>query len=145
MFEDIDTVFNGRENITAHKSLTFDCVINAISGVDAPDGIFLVVTTNRLEFIDPAFGVASSVEGVSTRPGRIDTVLYLGNMSVPNCRKLANRILADWPEDVEAVMAEHAGKVTPVQFQEICLQKATTRLIDLDAVHAQVKPHLKVA
>jgi hypothetical protein len=129
LFEDFDTVFDGRENVTEHKSLTFDCILNQTSGVNSPSGTFLVVTTNHIEKIDPALGVAQGENGVSTRPGRVDTVIHLGYMSEHNRRRMAQQILRDWPEEVEHMVNGPDTKlVTPVQFQEMLIQLAFERL-----------------
>lgn len=134
LLEDFDTVFKGRENVTAHKSLTFDCVLNQISGVTAINGVFLIVTTNHLEHIDPAMGVESDfADGISTRPGRIDSVIEVGYINEANRRRMANRILRDWPDLIESVMKpRHTGNVTPIQWQENLIQKALARMQEED-------------
>lgn len=127
LFEDFDTVFNGREPLTEHKSLTFDCVLNQISGVDSPDGVFLIVTTNRLDTIDPAMGVSTVHGAISSRPGRIDTVIYLGPMDEECRRRMAQRILCDWPELIDETVMLGEG-MTGAQFQELCVQSAFTKM-----------------
>ena len=124
LFEDFDNVFHGRESLTEHHSLSFDTILNVISGVNSFSGVFLILTTNHLENIDPAMGVFSDHgNGVSTRPGRIDTVIHLGPMDTQNKLRMANRVLKDWPELIDGVMA-HDEAATPAQFQELCLQEA---------------------
>lgn len=127
LFEDFDAVFHGRESQTEHKSLTFDCILNAISGVGSSDGVFLMVTTNHIEHIDHAMGVECGRDGISTRPGRIDSVIEFGMLSAENRRRMAHKILRDWPEEVEAMVVKGEG-VTPIQFQEMCIQIAFNRL-----------------
>lgn len=131
LLEDFDTVFNGRVSTTEHKSLTFDCILNLISGVGTVDGVFVNVTTNDLSKIDPALGILREGEesGISTRPGRIDTVIRVGLISAKNRLRLAQRILVDWPECFEDIVIEGEG-MTPVQFQELCVQYAYSRLND---------------
>lgn len=133
LLEDFDNIFKGRENVTDNKSLTFDCVLNVISGVDARDGVFLMVTTNHLEHIDPAMGVTVDGDsGISTRPGRIDTAIKVGYMDRANRVRLANRILRDWPEEVERLVRVHP-EVTPAQFEEVCVQQAYKLLAEQTA------------
>lgn len=127
LFEDFDSVFEGRESLTEHKSLTFDTILNHISGVDSQSGVFLVVTTNRLDKIDPAMGVSFEGGNLSTRPGRIDTVIEVGLMSEANRRSLAASILRDWPDLVDDVVANTHG-MTPSQVQEICVQHAYVQM-----------------
>lgn len=129
LFEDFDNIFKKREPLTEHKSLTFDCVLNQISGVSSMNGVFLMVTTNRLEYIDEAMGVECDMNGVSTRPGRIDSVFYVGMINRGNRHKMAQMILKDWPEEIDQLVdSEEAQNVTPIQFQEMCIQRAFNRL-----------------
>jgi SpoVK/Ycf46/Vps4 family AAA+-type ATPase len=128
LFEDFDTVFNKRENLTEHKRLTFECILNQISGVQSRSGILLIVTTNRIECIDEALGVACDTEGtMSTRPGRIDEVIEFGMLSELHKFAMARSILRDWPKDILSVVAS-SGEVTPMQFNELCVQRAYDRL-----------------
>lgn len=128
LFEDFDTVFDGRTPLTEHKTLTFDCVLNQISGVKNLNGIFLMVTTNHLDKIDPAMGVVADGKGtISSRPGRIDNVLYLGNTSESVRRKMVSHVLADWPEEHEALVQQGDG-MTPAQFTELCIQTAFNKM-----------------
>lgn len=133
LFEDFDNVFHGRENQTEHKSLTFDCILNQISGVSSLNGVFLIVTTNHIEHIDPALGVMKNADsGVSTRPGRIDSVIEVSFMNSENRRRLATKILRDWPESIEHLMAQYTDNAgtdwTPSQWQEVCIQSALERM-----------------
>lgn len=136
LLEDFDNVFHGRENQTAHKSLTFDCVLNQISGVASISGVFLIVTTNHLEHIDPALGVESDFEnGVSTRPGRIDSVIKVGYINRANRLKMANKILRDWPDLIESTMLKQdhsTADITPIQWQETLIQAALERMHEED-------------
>lgn len=132
LFEDFDNVFVGRESQTIHKSLTFDCILNMLSGVSSVNGILLFITTNHIEKLDPALGVSSEAQNsgedvvISTRPGRIDQVVYLG-MASRECRvHIASRCLSDWPEDIEKVVSDHPN-VSPTQFQEQCVTHALHR------------------
>jgi hypothetical protein len=128
LFEDFDTVFNKREPLTEHRSLTFDCVLNQISGVGALNGVFLIVTTNHLDKIDEAMGVESKFDNqVSTRPGRLDKVIYLGVTSEAVRYQIAQHILKDWPEAHHYLVKKGDG-MTAVQFQEVCLDFAFRRI-----------------
>ncbi len=125
LVEDIDSVFNGRKNIAAtnmnRDSLTFDCLLNCISGVGNSEGVFLVVTTNHPETLDPALGVVK--DGRSSRPGRIDRVIELTFMRETERLALASHILSDFPECIPAAVRAGDG-MTPAQFQDICAQEA---------------------
>jgi hypothetical protein len=125
--EDFDNVFHGREPATEHKSLSFDCVLNQISGIGSLNGVLLFVTTNRLELIDPALGRLDE-NGRPTRPGRIDHVLYLGECSEKVRRQIADYTLDGWADDLKEGLVAHGANTTPAQFQRICIDAALQRL-----------------
>jgi hypothetical protein len=157
LIEDIDNVFHGRKNVArrdglmpfvlpANKKkededkggglltpLTFDCLLNCLDGVERSDGIFTIITTNDIGKIDPALGQPrklpdGSVEFISTRPGRIDKAVELTYMEPADKKRMARRILGDYPEPYRQ-MLEFIDKYpdlqeTPAQFQERCGQIA---------------------
>ncbi len=133
LLEDFDSVFRLREALTEHKALSFDCVLNQISGVGTTNGVFLIVTTNHLEHIDPAMGVTweegkGAKSGISTRPGRIDTVIEVGYLERPGRVKMAALVLKDWPEEQQRLVDAAGEDTTPVQFQEMCVQLAFQKI-----------------
>ncbi len=70
LFEDIDSIYKGREYIPKLAGGTsFSTFINAIDGVMTPSGLIKIFTTNHLEHLDPAL----------LRPGRCDRVFKFGN------------------------------------------------------------------
>lgn len=125
--EDFDNVFHGREPATEHGSLSFDCVLNQISGIGSLNGVLLIVTTNRLELIDAAMGQLDA-HGRPTRPGRIDHVLRLGECSEKVRRQIASHTLDGWADDLKEELIGGAEHTTPAQFQRICIDAALRRL-----------------
>lgn len=129
LIEDMDAVFNGREYVGSISPgvphLTFDCILNCISGVKAADGVFLVVTTNHIEKMDPALGIPD-MNGKSTRPGRIDKAINLGPMAKPQRLLLANHILSDYLELVDETVELGEGE-TAAQFQSRCAAIALSK------------------
>lgn len=124
LFEDLDATFNKRANILGENGggLTFDCFLNTIGGIDSVDGVFTVITTNHIETIDEAVGIADQ-NGISTRPGRIDRVMEFGTLNA-DCRTgIANRVLRDYPSLIKQVVIEGDGE-TGAQFQERCARLA---------------------
>lgn len=124
LFEDIDGVFNKRENITGDQGggLTFDCFLNCIGGIEEANGVFVVVTTNKVESIDEALG-APTTEYLSTRPGRLDRAIEVLPPNATCRRKIAEKILSDWPEVIDDIVDEGRGD-SGVQFQDRCINKA---------------------
>lgn len=124
LLDDFDTVFEGREPKTEHKTLTFDTVLNVLSGVSSVNGVLLFITTNKIESIDPALGVAKTGDGnVSTRPGRIDITMELGAAGKEQRLAMAKSCLVDWPHLIDPVVEETEG-YTIAQVTEKCVQKA---------------------
>ncbi len=131
LLEDFDVTFCGRENVVASKQgkhggsyLSFDFLLNKISGVDNSDGVLLCITSNHPETIDPAIAVVD--RDVTSRPGRVDRIIRLGPLDEPCRRKLATIILTDWPDAITEMVASGDGD-TGAQFQGRCVQYALAR------------------
>lgn len=96
VWEDLDAVFCQRENVTGEEGgLTFDVVLNAISGVKSSDGVLLVVTTNDLDSIDHALGrpLNEAVVSTTSRPGRLDVAFRFDHPTDHDRRQLAQKML----------------------------------------------------
>lgn len=156
LLEDIDNVFHGRENIARKNGpmplfidrkkngndessrppltpLTFDCLLNCLDGVERADGIFTIITTNDISKVDPALGQPrklpdGAAEFISTRPGRIDKAVELTYMEADDKKRMAQRILGEYPAQYEEMLAfidkYPQLEETPAQFQERCAQIA---------------------
>ncbi len=118
LMEDIDAVFNGRKNVAFNHgpALTFDCLLNCLDGVQRADGLMVMITTNHLDRIDPAIGQPGAI---GSRPGRIDRIVSMGLLDHVGRRKLAERILDQWPQWVDDI-CQAGHEDTPAQFQERC-------------------------
>ncbi len=121
LLEDFDAVFNGRENMLGENGggLTFDCLLNCISGIEPVEGVLLVVTTNKVENIDSALGVPMDGSNMSSRPGRIDRTLELPPLDEDCRRRLAEIILAECPQHIDRLV-EEGSTDTGAQFQDRC-------------------------
>jgi hypothetical protein len=116
--------------------LTFDCLLNCLDGVERSDGVFTIITTNDIGKVDPALGLPrklpdGTTEFISTRPGRIDKAVELTYMESTDKRRMAQRILAEYPDELESMLAfidKYPDlQETPAQFQERCGQIALKR------------------
>lgn len=133
LLEDIDAVFNGRENITStamNKGLTFDCLLQAIDGIERGDGTLLFITTNYPEKLDAAISGGNATPGdITTRPGRVDRVIEFKELEEEGSRTIVNNILGDSglpKEELDNLIQSGIGK-TPGQLQEICTRIALDR------------------
>lgn len=127
LIEDIDSVFDGRKNIQRtdlHGGLTFDCFLNCLDGVETSNGVFTIITTNNLDKIDEA--LADPNRDLPARPGRIDRVLELSELTEAGRKRIAQRILKDHPERIEAIINEGEGD-TGARFTERCSRVALAR------------------
>jgi hypothetical protein len=123
LFEDFDSIFDGRKNLVhTEGGLSFDCLLNNIDGVNNGDGILLIVTTNNIDKIDVALGKPNG-DNISTRPGRIDRVVEILPPDENGRRKIAHRILRDFPEYIEQIIKD-GDHDTGAQFQERCSRLA---------------------
>lgn len=128
LIEDIDAVFHGRDNVVAEKGqgLTYDCLLNVISGVESADGLLLIVTTNCLEHVDPALGLPQEGMG-STRPGRVDRAVEMPVLTNQGRIKLATRILNGCHPSWIDYLTRIGENDTGAQFEDRC----TTTALDL--------------
>lgn len=117
LIEDIDGVFNGRTNVLAQQegmrsSITFDCLLNALGGIQTADGVFVVITTNKPETLDEALGRPGQ-NGASSRPGRIDRTFFVPPLDDAGRAAIITRICdAVTPEEVAATAGFTAAQVT---------------------------------
>lgn len=120
LIEDIDNVFHGRTNILAQNShsknlLSFDALINVIGGAKQYNGLFTIVSTNKIELLDAAL----------TRAGRLDVKIEVGPLDEDGRRFIASNILRDWNELIEKAVIDWAG-LTAAEFENNCVQVAIT-------------------
>lgn len=121
LIEDIDSVFKGRENIASKKGtgLSFDCLLNSISGIENSDGTLLVITTNNIDSIDPALGSNDDC-GIPSRPGRIDCTVEFSNLDERGRTKIASRIMKGFHESWVEYLIKIGDNDTGAQFEDRC-------------------------
>jgi chaperone BCS1 len=90
VIEDIDTISGGLNrsgpdgstanaaNGVAQQSSPLHEVLNAMDGMQTPDGLKFIATTNHIGRLDPAI----------IRPGRIDEVIEIGPLSLASARRM---------------------------------------------------------
>jgi hypothetical protein len=140
LIEDIDAVFDGRENVCNKNSmeqmLTFDCLLNCIDGVEDNDGMFLVITTNHYEKLDPAL----------TRAGRVDRTFEIGMMEESARRELANKIIDHMNDaEIESQVVESEGMTAAEayrKFVEVALNAYWKQFDDLPGYKVELEGNL---
>jgi ATP-dependent 26S proteasome regulatory subunit len=83
LFEDFDAVFQGRKSVDEKGQLTFDQVLQVMSGVEECDGVVMCLTTNNFDSLDPAI----------VRPGRAEHSVEFGPLSYVQACTLADSII----------------------------------------------------
>lgn len=127
LIEDIDSVFDKRKNVTGReeKALSFDCLLNCIDGIERSNGLFTVITTNKLNKIDPALAKINTGDRMSSRPGRIDRILQIKHPKRESLQIMCKRMLPNckdlWKNTVDI---GEKNKETMSQFQERCARIA---------------------
>ena len=123
LIEDIHAVFHGTENVVKtgqEASLSFDCLLNVIDGVENTEGVLTIITTNDASKVADALGGQG---GKSLRPGRVNKVVKFDVLDEAGRLKMAKRILKDFPGEVEE-MVNNSKQVTGAQFQDVCSDRA---------------------
>jgi len=118
LFEDFDNVFCGRVSVS--NDLSFDCIINCVSGIEQSSCVFLAITANDINKIDSAMGVKNE-DGIASRPGRIDEVIEIGFMDESCREKTAINILGR--SNVDNIVDE-GNNMTAAQFVALCSKTA---------------------
>lgn len=73
LFEDIDAYFENRKTVSKKSQVTFSGLLNALDGAVNLRSVFIIITTNHVDRLDPAL----------LRPGRIDMIHELGFAKTP--------------------------------------------------------------
>jgi mitochondrial chaperone BCS1 len=133
LFEDIDCMINRKHSVDAQAStrstpgtaddkqtvdkfgVTLSGLLNVLDGFHAPDGVLYMMTTNRIEALDPAL----------LRPGRIDYRFYLGSASEQQKLELYRRFFPQAAEfEAVAFVEAHPWAETMAAFQGLLLALA---------------------
>lgn len=115
LFEDIDCVFNKRDNLTktlTEPGVTFDSFINLLSGANSIVNKYVFMTTNNIDTIDEAL----------IRPGRIDEKIELKSLNKEEKEIVANLIVKD--ENLAKKLADEGSEDTTAEFENRCVQES---------------------
>lgn len=134
LFEDIDCMASGkarvssadwsstktppssedRNDIADRLGVTLSGLLNVLDGFSAPESVLFVMTTNRIETLDPAL----------LRPGRIDYRLYMGEASEQQKIELYMRFFPAASEAEATMFVEGHGSTagTMAEFQGLLLR-----------------------
>ena len=104
-----------KESGAALNGVTLSGLLNVLDGFFAPTGVLFMMTTNRIEALDPAL----------LRPGRIDYRLYLGKASDLQKMELYRRFFLEASEsDAREIIEACRSAQTMAEFQGLLLSMA---------------------
>ena len=106
------TSFEDKDEVLDRLGVTLSGLLNALDGFSAPENVLFVMTSNRIETLDPAL----------LRPGRIDYRLYMGEASEQQKIELFGRFFPSASEFEAIVFVEtHRSAETMAEFQGLLL------------------------
>jgi mitochondrial chaperone BCS1 len=100
-----------KTNPAASFTVTLSGLLNVLDGFHAPENVVYVMTTNRVEALDPAL----------LRPGRIDYRLYMGEASESQRIELYCRFFPEATEPEAREFAQAHCAETMAEFQGLLL------------------------
>ena len=134
LFEDIDCMQSGKartpvtdvkkeqagkesgekkEDLLDRLGVTLSGLLNVLDGFYAPENVLFVMTTNRIEALDPAL----------LRPGRIDYKLYLGKATDGQKVELYRRFFPQASEfEAQSFVESSRSAQTMAEFQGLLLE-----------------------
>lgn len=124
VIEDIDTIAGGlsrgetRESAIdggALRGSPLHEILNSMDGMQTPDGLKFIVTTNHLDRLDPAI----------VRPGRIDEVVEVGPLSIESARAMFR---AFYGREGIGAYAPHTGAELQRMFSTMSAEEAEGEL-----------------
>ncbi len=106
IMEDIDIVHATQERSSnddkeTTKGVTLTGLLNALDGISTPHGLIAVLTTNRIDVLDPAL----------IRPGRVDFSLEIGYVTDDQVQRICQRFLGEM-FDLPGI----TGNITPAEI-----------------------------
>lgn len=96
ILEDIDVAHAVRDRDDDESGVTMSGMLNVLDGFQSPEGVITIMTTNRLDVLDPAI----------IRPGRVDVMEELGNLDTHQLRGLVKYYLGYVPENLPEITPE---------------------------------------
>lgn len=144
LVEDFDSIFDKRTRIESETSMnllvakegsppssapsgkvTFDTLLNKMSGVDAYANVVWFFTANDISKIDDAIGIPTEDLAFSktTRPGRLDRALRF-EYATPKQKKA----ICNWILKAEPTTEDLATEMTTSAYEDLCRERALEKV-----------------
>ncbi|KAF8250853.1 AAA-domain-containing protein [Wilcoxina mikolae CBS 423.85] len=137
-FDEIDALGASREGGKGSGANVLTALLNEMDGIETLKNVVVLAATNRPEIIDPAL----------MRPGRLDTILYVGPPDLEARReilKIKTRKMAISPEvDIEE-LADRLDGFSGAEIVNICDEAIHYAMRESFDVEAVGKRHFEVA
>src|SRR5437667_9317534 len=92
------TSCDGKDEVLDRLGVTLSGLLNVVDGFHAPENVLFVMTTNKIEALDPAL----------LRPGRIDYKLFLGKAAHVQKIELYRRFFPEiWQDEASEFVESH--------------------------------------
>ena len=92
-----------------HNSVTLDDLLSVLDGLDTPEDLVIIMTSNYPEVIDDAL----------LRPGRVDLQIQFGPLGIEEVHRVIKKFYPDVP------LLSGEIKITPADLQNICRNSET--------------------
>jgi len=126
---------NTKNDASAVFGVTLSGFLNALDGFSAPENVLFMMTSNRIEVLDPAL----------LRPGRIDYRIYLGGATAEQKLELYRRFFPDASRfDAEEFIAMHPQATTMAEFQGVLLGLEQARASSAGEVVSEIQEFERV-
>jgi ATP-dependent 26S proteasome regulatory subunit len=117
VLEDVDLVATDRDRPGWDENPLLFQLLNEMDGLASDADIVFVLTTNRVDLLEPA---------LSARPGRIDQAIEIGLPDAADRERLLHLYLRSVPSEVDALdgLAERIAGASPALVKEL-VRRAT--------------------
>lgn len=136
-FDEIDAIGSARGEGNSHGGLNvLTTLLNEMDGIEILKGVFVLAATNKPEVLDPAL----------MRPGRIDTILYVGLPDFETRKEIMQIRIRRMDVKKEVSVEELAGKTegySGAEMVDICQRASFAALKEQEdtGVSQQISPH----
>jgi chaperone BCS1 len=129
LIEDIDGFYNQREAIKKDSKISFSTFLNCLDGAFYKEGLFTIITTNKLNSVDAAL----------MRNGRMDKVIEIPQPGIDEINQYLNAFYG--ADDLK--LLEYTASYSMCDIQEICMRHKNDPRECINELNGQ--KHLNIA
>ncbi len=136
-FDEIDSIGASRDSASGGRHAAsglnvLTTLLNEMDGIESLKGVLVLAATNKPEILDPAL----------MRPGRFDTLLYIGPPNLEARKQILKIRTRKMPlaDDVDLdALAEQTDGYSGAELVRICLEAAELTADDREWEHSEEK------